>query len=385
MKKKVALLGLWDVSNYGDPVLAFCTKNLLTNSFGGLGAIDIVEVSLKPVLKISLCRRVIEASFCRFARIFGVEQKIRMIIMVHRVTEYYSKILRNFDAIVFAGGGIIKYRIEIFDYIIESILKIAKAKGIPVALNAVGIEGYDSTDERCMELKKHLNSPILKYISTRDDLQTLTKDYLDGNTRTLCERVADPAVWSAECFGTHRDESSNVVGIGVARGDIFKDYGRNFTAGEMINLYEKMVYSFLNKGFRVELFTNGLNLDNEFLEKVMARLSNTGVKKRIPVSAKELVETIASYRAIVTTRMHAGIIAYSLDIPAIGLVWNDKIKFFWTCAGHPENCVDVESLTSNNVTEALENAIKKGYNQEYKQKYRKTIKDGIANIASILV
>ena len=384
MKKRIALMGLWDVTNYGDPILAFCTKKLLIDSLSAADAIDFVEVSLKPKVKISLARRLFDALLWRFARIIGMGQKIRINISVNRLVKYYSPILKDFDAIVFAGGGIIKYRIEIFDYIIESILKIAKVKGIPVALNAVGIEGYDSTDERCMELKKNLNSPVLKYISTRDDLLTLTKKYLDRNVTVPCERVADPAVWSAECFGVHKDESSNVVGIGVARGNIFKDYGRNFTAEEMINLYEKMAYTFLSEGFRVEFFTNGLNLDNEFLEKIMIRLSNVDVKKRIPVSAKNLVEIVASYRAIVTTRMHAGIIAYSLDVPAIGLVWNDKIKFFWESAGHPEYCVDVANLNSENILLTLRNAITNGYNQDHKRVFRQTIKDGVLKISTML-
>lgn len=384
MKKRIALMGLWDIKNYGDPVLALCTKKLLMDSIPCSEDYDFVEVSLRPNFKISLIRRLLGAFCWRMASIIGLKNKMIIHISIRQAIDYYSRILKGFNAIVFVGGGIIKYKIEIFDFIIDAILKIAKLNKIPVVLNAVGIEGYDSTNERCLALKKYLNLPILKYISTRDDLQTLTKGYFDGNVFVPCKKVADPAVWAAECFDVRKDVSSNVVGIGVARGNIFKDYGSNFTAEDMADLYEKVINFFLSKGFSIELFTNGLNLDNDFLDIVMKRLSDTNVKKRIPSSARNLVEIIASYKAIVTTRMHAGIIAYSLDVPAIGLVWNDKIKFFWESAGHPEYCIDVAHLNPEDIFSALRNAIKNGYNQEHKRVFRQTIKDEIAKFATML-
>lgn len=386
MNKEISLVGLWNASNYGDPVLGFCAKKLLFESISCKNNIKLVEVNLKPSFKIPLIKHIKEAVHYRLAKVFGNEASVGFKICANRLYGFYKDQLRNSDAIIFVGGGIIKYRkIEPFDCAIDSIVKIAQIKKIPTVMSSVGVEGFDLNDEGCQRLKACLNHPSLKYISTRDDLLTLTNDYFEGNALIPCELVADPAVWASECYNIQRDLSSKTIGIGIARGGIFSDYDKDFSSEKLMRFYIDLIHLVMNNGFKVELFTNGMKSDNDFLKQIMVHLSDAYISLKIPNSARDLVQTIASYKAIVATRMHAGIIAYSLNVPAIGLAWNNKIKFFWANAGHPENCIDVDNMTPENVAEALKNTLKKGYNQEHRQKYRQTIKDGMRKIASILV
>jgi hypothetical protein len=385
-KKVIALIGLWNSPNYGDPVLAFCTKKLFQDAFCYHDFTEYKEISLCPDLQIPLRKRFWSAILYRISILVGKKEIVGKRIYAKRLLNYYTEQLTDVDTVVFVGGGVIKYRrIESYDCAIESIMKITCLKKIPVAMSSVGVEGFDLNNMGCLSLKTSLRRPSLKYISTRDDLSTLINGYFDGDPSVPCELVADPAVWSSECFNVQRDGSSVTIGIGIARGEIFSDYDKNFSSDSLLKFYINLIGLFLNKGFKIELFTNGLEADKEFVGRIMAYLSNANITQRNPTSARDLVQIIASYKAIVATRMHAGIIAYSLNVPAIGLAWNDKIKFFWTRAGHPENCIGVENMTPENVVEALENTMKKGYNQEHKQKYRQTIKDGMTKIASILV
>lgn len=44
----------------------------------------------------------------------------------------------------------------------------------------------------------------------------------------------------------------------------------------------------------------------------------------VPKSPRELVEMVSNFDIIFGARMHACISAYALDIPVVGLIWNEK-------------------------------------------------------------
>ena len=97
------------------------------------------------------------------------------------------------DMIIFVGGGIIKYKQENFYYRVSDIIEEADKYHIPVFLNAVGVEDYDDTDERCLQLKRAINLPCVQAITVRDDLQTLKSRWIT-NPRIKTASVFDPAV-----------------------------------------------------------------------------------------------------------------------------------------------------------------------------------------------
>lgn len=59
-----------------------------------------------------------------------------------------------------------------------------------------------------------------------------------------------------------------------------------------------------------------------------------------PKSVDELVNIISSFDAAVVTRLHSSIIAYSFDIPTIGLVWNNKQLMFGKAIKHSERFIE---------------------------------------------
>ena len=384
-KKRIALLGLWDDKNYGDPILGYCARKMIIKSIEKRDSFVFFDVSISPNLQRPFFRRVIDSFLYRLARIRGNVADVQDNIYERCISTQFSRILNDVDYIIFVGGGVIKFKVQILDYVVEEVVKIAQRNGSPILMNAVGVEGFDCCDKRCVKLKESLNSPILKYISTRDDFQTLKHKYLERNNNTLCELVSDPAVWASECYNVQKNLFSDVIGINVARGEIFYDYGRDFSSEAMVDFYVQLVRIVLCSGYKVELFTNGLDQDNVFLERVVQKLNDCVLKKRIPSSARELVEIIASYKAVVATRMHAGIIAYSLDVPAVGLVWNEKIKFFWERAGHPQNCVELKDLTAEFVFLTLTKALQNGYDHEKRNVFRELSKNSVRRMTAMLV
>ena len=134
------------------------------------------------------------------------------------------ELLKTADLIVFAGGGLIKYRQEDFHAYVPAILECADNEGIPVYFNCVGVEGYDAGDVRCVRLAKALNADCVKAITVRDDLETLQRDYLKTD-RIFTAAAADPAVFTPQVYDISRNTQSKRIGLGIVRHRIFEDYG----------------------------------------------------------------------------------------------------------------------------------------------------------------
>ena len=96
--------------------------------------------------------------------------------MYQRDMEY----IRHADLIIFAGGGLIKYKREDFYQFVPEIIEVAEREDIPVYINATGVEGYEETDERCKKLKRAVNSECVKGITVRDDFKTFKQYYVES-------------------------------------------------------------------------------------------------------------------------------------------------------------------------------------------------------------
>ena len=282
-------------------------------------------------------------------------------------TEDYEMVSKS-DIIVFDGGGIIKYKYEKFYYYISQILERAQEHEIPVYFCGVGVEGYDETDERCQILKKALRYPCVKGISVRDDLKTLQTDYLQ-DLNTPCCQVWDPAVYTEKVYGIHRNSKSNVIGLGIIRYKIFEDNDIPQIGKEkQLTMWKSLTEELEVRGYEWKLFVNGAKDDYLFALEVLEYLGKMEEREKYlfprPTESRELVETIASFKGVVAARMHSNIIAYSLGIPSVGLVWNDKLTFWGKRIGYPERFLTVEHFTGKEIADCLQKSLQEGVKQK---------------------
>ncbi len=264
------------------------------------------------------------------------------------------------DAVIFAGGGIIKYKYENFYRYTFDIINEAQKYNIPVYFNAVGVEDYDGNNENCLLLKDAVNKDCVKAISIRDDAQLFEKSY-NTNKNIKIISVFDSAVWAKDVYKkTLSEKSGGYIGLGIAREGLFVDNGVDFVDKQFQLDYWKNTVSLLEeKGYKWKLFTNGAYSDEIFALEILDYIGH-GEKLPRPLVSSELVNGINSFDAVIATRMHSNIVAYSLGIPSVGLVWNDKLKMWGEKIGHPERFILPENLTADNTVCALENAIKDG-------------------------
>lgn len=274
------------------------------------------------------------------------------------------------DAIIFAGGGLIKFRQENLYRQVSEIIMEAQRHRIPVFLNSVGVEGYDAKDERCLLLQEALNQPCVKMISVRDDIETLKNNYIK-NARIRMKEVFDPAIWTAQTFHIQKKKNTGrkCIGLGVARENLFVDYGNPEINGAcLIQLWKEIVFLLEQRGYEWVIFTNGLDQDEQFAKRVLEEIGH-GTKEQAPVNAMELVQQIAHLDGMIACRMHSNIIAYALEIPSVGLVWNSKMNFFGEKTGYEERYIQSDNLHAENIVNTLEQTINsETHGPSYKQK-----------------
>ena len=186
----------------------------------------------------------------------------------------------------------------------------------------------------------------------------------------------------SEVYGIVRKEHNRTIGIGIGRGGLFEDNGIAYSSEDFKQLYLRLIERLLNSGYNVELFTNGIGTDNDFAKKIQQALKeelNVMVKLSIPTTPRNLVNLISGYKAIIAARLHATIIAYSLQIPAIGLVWNNKLTFFGKNINAEDYFIQKDNFSPSYILRMLETSIDKGYDQVRRKEFRALILDEILN------
>ncbi len=299
-----------------------------------------------------------------------VRQALPRLTRQHYVLQYYDiqsedeELLKTADLIIFAGGGLIKYRQEQFYRYVPPILECASQYGIPVYFNCVGVEGYDAADERCLALAKALSLDCVKAVTVRDDRQTLQSGYLK-NDRIFTASAIDPAVFSPQVYGIQRNSQPDMIGLGVVRYRIFEDYGLPHVTREFqLELWQGIIKELEARGYRWKLYVNGLRSDYDFAVEILQYLGREAEADILlaprPVESRELVALTASFAGIIACRMHANIIAYALGIASVGLVWNEKMVFWGERIGCPERFLTQEQFQPQQIVQCLMDSMSAG-------------------------
>ena len=383
--KKVSVIGLYAIKNAGDNILCEATQYLIKQKNP---EVQIVEVDVNPRIKSYKGLELIPFWISKvLIRISGYIFKCETSSKFRYYYEYFMwwlKINRKFktqlkdvDAIVFAGGGFLKFRTQGLNYYVEQIMKIAKKNNIPVMMNGVGIEGYSETDIRCQRLKKAINQDCFKVITTRDDIDTLKNNYI-VNPNTKIAHVGDPALWVPECYNMKRNENpSNVVGINVIRGRVYQAYGNTLSEFELLNFYKKLVQGVEERGWDWVLFSNGMAADQKFGTMLLRALGCSDRTKILPTAnnSVDFLEQIRSFKLVFGARLHACITSYALDVPVVGLIWSEKLRIFADVIGKKNSYFEESELNIDNILDAMEREMNSNYDKSIRDDLRARTKN----------
>lgn len=362
-RKKVVVMGLGNINNYGDNFILQNVKYLIERTEKYETKIVDFELELhrnKFFYYIILC-------ISKVCILKTLRYKLIYLAVKIRCKKEYEKEIEKSDALIFACGSF-KYGTQKLWAYYSLAIDIAEKNNIPVMFNAMNIQKYDEKDWRCQFLKKQAKKSCVKMITCRDGekgVQRLKNDY-EFSDSIFCAGVGDVAFWMKECYKIETKEKRNIVGINLINGNIFRRYGGNITEEQLLEIYNRCLKELDRKGISWELFTNGLEIDNKFGMKLLKRYGNTNIKIHIPTSDVELIKTISSYKMILGARLHASICAYALDIPFIGFVWDEKLLDFSTMAEIEGLFINEDELSSEEIIKRMD-CFQEGLNEKQKK------------------
>ncbi len=216
------------------------------------------------------------------------------------------------NVILFCGGQIF---LDCFLKNIIYVVECSEKNNINVYFNSCGcgkITGYNK-----IILDKIINNDCVKYISVRDGFNYIKK--YDKNLKI--KETFDTALLCNNIY--KQSKKSEKVGLGIM-------LSHNTNISKQIIFWKKIIKEFKKDNIDWEVFCNGNPIDYAFCKYIL-KITNEDIKRlhKRPTSQQELVSTITNYNKIISMRLHSLIIAYSFDIPAVAISWDQKVEEFY--------------------------------------------------------
>lgn len=364
-KFQILLLTNRDSDNMGDQVLETCDLSLIAT------VMDNLHIGAD------------EYRIC--SRALGMVTLKYLETRDPRLLEPVEQTVAGADLLIFGGAPIFNYEYQPFYEKTALLLEMAERYGKPVIFSAIGVESYDEYNVKCQRLKKTLNFDCVKQITVRDGLDFLRKYQSDD--RIAMSKVADPAVFTAKVFEKFipaEKTAKKKVGIFVLRAKAFSDNKIDFSREDADSLWLEIADELEKRGYEYEFVTSGHFLDEMELDHILRHYDVAGERCVFNMNDPEkLVRSIASYDAVISCRLHPGVIAYSLGVPSVGLLWNAKVSSFYDSIGCADRMLRIDdALTAQKIVEKTEQAMAEGVpvDREYQMSVYRTLFYGMKNI-----
>lgn len=199
--------------------------------------------------------------------------------------------------------------------------------------------------------------------------------------------VPDPALWAGEAFATGHRAGATIVGAGIMAPPMLSQCGDPGAAAWLseaflLSFWLELIERSVAGGRGVRLFTNGAPEDQVFAGRIHGLLP-APVRRRTellprPRQPGELVAVIAGCGGLVAQRLHAMIIGCSLGVPAVGLVWDDKVRQFGAMAGTPERMLAGVAATPERALRLLQEAMAAAGPDPGRERLRRAAAAGVA-------
>lgn len=283
-------------------------------------------------------------------------------------------LVRQSDIVIFGGAPMFNFLYQDFYERTAVLLELIEKHGKPVLFSAIGVEGYDDDSKKCQRLKQTLNFDCVKQITTRDDFETLQK--YKAREDLILDKVADPAVFASKVFepykahpaagleeagGAEETGRRKKAGIFILRQGGFMANKVAFSRDDAVSLWLDLIQELEARDIDYELVTSGHFSDEAFLDYLIRKHHVPENKCVFNINSPEkLVHAISSYDAVISCRLHPSIVSFALDVPSLGIVWNQKVRWFYDSIGYEDRVFDTASLNPGQLAEKLEQILSEG-------------------------
>lgn len=355
---KIAVIGVYYASNLGDAIICDCVAFWLRDRWPS-AEIDIIDIENKKGFAEQTDTSLKTLQYRNWKLQWDYWQTRHHIrdrvyywnkVDVESRQDFYDEVVgRHYDAAVFAGGQLFMDWLSVD---VTEFLKRFEKTGTPVYFNACGM-GISVSDKIRKSLYHYLMRDNVKLLSSRDDKEQIERLYLKNRKKVL--KTFDPALWTADVYPVDSTASGHMVGLGIM-------YSNHAPLGKITRFWLRLIRELNEKGIRWKMFCNGAIDDYNYAAYILnkAGLSKEDNLYDCPRDPVELIEQITSFQSLISFRLHSHIVAVSYHIPAVAVVWDEKLRFFYRNLGHEERCRTINDK-ADTVMKALRTAEREGY------------------------
>lgn len=263
---------------------------------------------------------------------------------------------------IVAGGQIVSDIALNFPLKFGLVSKLVARDASPAAIFAAGVSSSFSKLGRAL-FQRSFDRLRPHYFGVRD-ARSLANSRMFTLTPSSLRRSIDPAVWASEAYGiTRATKGVPRIGIGIAHPRelaVHLPGSRGMEEESAYAFLERVVLRVRERGYEPVLFNNGSAEDALFMRHVSTRLTATHGpvchESARPLVPRDLVSCISGFDVVVAHRLHANILAYSLQIPSIGIEWDSKVRSFFRETQREDWCLPA-SVNAAQVSSMIDAAL----------------------------
>lgn len=371
----ILIAGVMYSPNLGDGVIAECLSACLASGPQPIASrwLDIAgRPTFSPPTRNSLRPRVLHL-LERLPE--GVSHQIARRLIERQVRQKLEPLLPSaFDGVsgVLIGGGQLLADTNLnFPLKLARVVGEAEARGLPFVIHGVGVSSHWSHAGREI-FRSILGSRHLRFVSVRDEpsKQRLERHLADMHLALPLEiEVYPDAGIMATSRAARPADQRPRVGIGVIHPVAMEMHGDDVstpTKTDLISRYIAIATALNASGIDVEFFTNGAGEDEDLLAQLVSQQRGATVWVQPRVStARELIDLVASYDAVVSHRLHANIVAFACGVPSVGLRWDTKMNAFFALSNRSEFLLPGDLSNVPAVVQAVHDALSAGVEQQH--------------------
>lgn len=337
---------------------------LLTNRDSDNVGDQIIEASVISLLRAACENLGLESSNVKIrSRAASLISRKYMDTGDESLIEPARRAIARADVIVFGGAPLFNYVYQRFYLRTIRTVELAAEYDVPVIFSSIGVEPFSATDSRSVALQQALQLPVVRQITTRDDLES-TEKYA-ANTQISTALVSDPAVFADSVFEkvspAAKAGTGRCIGLVVTRVGIFPDNDIDFSEKDQRDFWLGVIDELKGRGDDFRLFTTGHFDDEIFLDSLVRHHGVPSKNAAVTVnSPEELIEQLRACDGVIAYRLHASITSFAFDIPSIGLSWNFKVPEFYRSMGYAERALPPADWSADTVIRALDKAMEEG-------------------------
>ena len=332
---RILVLGWYYSSNLGDAVICECTARLLQNHYPQ-AEITIRDLAGRTGFPARSPQNLDEVKrLCRRQRLRNAAVRLGWDKQLSHEQWCLNQSLPQMDAVtagewdlaVYAGGQLFMDSLALY---VEHTVRDLEKRNIPVIFNACGT-GPSVSPAIQQRLAKALMASNVRLVSCRDGVDIIN-GWCAGKVAVSTD---DAALWTDVCYGKQA-ERSNIVGLGVL-------CPHSLSQKKTAAFWRRLIRELDAAQIRWKLFTNGDEKDMTFARTLLDGRPEAEFLCPAPEKPEELVSLIGSFRSIIGFRLHSHIIAASLGIPSVAMIWDQKLPRFFEKMDLPGRCFTIRA------------------------------------------